>query len=135
MAKLPEGFTLPDGIKLEDLSPDPGKRYGHYLHKATDTVYALGVRLELSKDETKPKREEAKPAAPIKDITGTKVKFADGRRGVVTEPGDPEEEDPFFARVLVDGEEILVKTKDEIAPLTPTQIKAWDKEIADAAKK
>ncbi|WP_395087994.1 hypothetical protein [Armatimonas sp.] len=128
MAKsLPEGVVLPDGIKLEDLSPDPGKRYGHYLHKPTDTVYALGVRLELSKDEPK-------PAAPIKDITGTKVKFADGRRGVITEPGDSEEEEPFFARVLVDGSEIVVKSKDELTPLTPAQIKAWDKEIADAAK-
>lgn len=124
---LPEGFTLPDGVKLEDLAPDPSKRFGCYLHVASDTVFSFGISLELPAGGAK-----ASPAP--KDLAGLKVKFKDGKRGVITEAGDPTVGDDFYARVLVDGSEIAVKTKAELKPLTKDEIAAWDKELEDAKK-
>lgn len=124
---LPEGFTLPDGVKLENLAPDPSKRPGCYLDTDSDTVYSFGVSLALPDGG-------AKAAAAPKDITGTKVKFKDGTRGVITEVGDPNVGDDFYARVMVDGSEIAVKTKAGLKPLTKDEIAAWDKEIEDAQK-
>lgn len=120
---LPEGAKLPAGVKLENLAPDPGGRFGHYHDISTDTVYGLGFSLDEA--------EEA-PAKPAEELVGVAVKFADGKRGKITEAGGPD--DGFFARVLVDGEEREVKDKADIKRLTKAEIAAWDKEIAEAGK-
>lgn len=128
-AILALGATLPPGLKLENLRPDPGKRSNHVLDTDSGSVFNLGFKVTFE--------DSAEPAAPAaKDITGTKVKFQDGRRGVITEPGDlnaEDEADRFYARVLVDGKEITVATKAELKPLSKTEIAAWDKEIEDAS--
>lgn len=130
MAKLPEGASLPDGVKLEDLTRDPGGRYGHYYHAKSDTVYNLGFSLDADASAS-----AGAPVKDAKDLTGTKVKFVgSGARGVITEMGDPESPDPFFVRVQVDGSEVVVKNPDDIKRLTANEIKAWDKEIAEASK-
>lgn len=64
MLKLPEGFTLPAGVRVEDLAPDPGKRFGCYLDTRTDTTYALGVKLEI--DTEAPAKPGASKATPFK---------------------------------------------------------------------
>lgn len=130
MATLPEGASLPPNVKLEDLTRDPGGRYGHYYHEKSDTVYNLGFALDID--------ASAATGAPVKspkDLTGTKVKFVgSGARGVISEMGDPEAGDEFYVRVQVDGTEVAVKNPDDIKRLTPNEIKAWDKELAEASK-
>jgi hypothetical protein len=51
MFKLPEGFALPEGVNVEDLIPDPGKRAGHYLDTRSNTVFFLGVNLERAEKQ------------------------------------------------------------------------------------
>lgn len=117
---LPEGAKLPDGVKLDNLVADPAGRFGHYIDTATDTPYALGFSLDKSEEK------------PAEDLTGVAVKFADGKRGKITETGGPEDE--FFARVLVDGVEVEVKDKSDVKRLTKAEIAAWDKEVAEQGK-
>lgn len=125
--QLPEGVTLPDGVALADLTCDPAGRFGHYLHTPTGDVFAFGVSLE----EGKPADTKSTPKT-AGDLTGTRVKFPDGLRAVVTETGG--EDDAFFVRVQTEtGEEREVKAKADIKPLTKAEIAAWDKEL-EAAK-
>ena len=133
--QLPEGVILPNGIDINDLTPDPAGRFGHYLHEKTGDVFAFGVSLEDgSPTQTgSPTKAETKATKTAGDLTGTKVKFPDGTRAVVTETGNPAEGDTFFVRVQTEGgEEREVKAKADIKPMTKAEIAAWDKEVAPA---
>lgn len=141
MPKFPEGITPPNylkgeklvPVKAEDLVPDPAGRLFHYLHEPSGDVFNFGVDLD---EQAKPADTKAQPAekanpANAKDLTGTRVKFPDGLRAVVTETGG--EDDAFFVRVQTEtGEEREVKAKADVKPLTKAEIAAWDKEVEDA---
>jgi len=116
---------MTDKAVLARLIPDPHGRKGVYLDPKTDTPYNMGLAFEL------PTSAEPK-SAKTEDLTHTKVQLKDGPRGIVTEMGDPEEDEAYFCRVQTEeGVEVEVATKADMKPLTKAQIAAWDKEIED----
>ena len=96
---------MTDKAVLSRLVPDPAGRKGIFLDPKTDTPYNMGLDFKL------PGKAPAKPEPKAEDLTHSKVQLKDGPRGIITQMGDPAEEETFFCMVQTeDGAEVEVAT-------------------------